>query len=148
MDVLTKEQRRRNMQTIKSRDTKDEVLLAKTLWKRGWRYLKNDKSVFGKPDIVFKRYRIAIFVDSEYFHGKDWETEKYRIKSNRDFWWPKIEGNVKRDILVSETLRNEGWTVLRFWSREVRGSLDACILKIEEELNKSHGDIYRHKEKP
>lgn len=147
MDVLTKEQRRRNMQAIKCKNTKDEVLLAKNLWKRGWRYRKNDKSVFGKPDIVFKNFRIAIFIDSEYFHGKDWETEKYRIKSNRNFWWPKIEGNIKHDILVSNTLRDEGWTVLRFWSREVRSSLSDCILKIERELKRSNDDIYRLKEK-
>lgn len=75
----------KNMQAIKSRNTKAEVLLAKALWQCGYRYRKNDKTVFGKPDLTFKRYKLAIFVDSEYFHGKDWETEKYRIGTKQDF---------------------------------------------------------------
>lgn len=114
MDVLTKEQRRKNMQAIKNKATKDEVLLAKTLWYRGHRYRKNDKTVFGKPDLTFKRHRLAIFVDSEFFHGKDWDTEKYRIQTNRDFWWAKIERNMQRDRQVNEQLAKTGWKVLRF----------------------------------
>lgn len=134
---MTKEQRRRNMQAIKSQGTKDEVLLAKSLWKRGWRYRKNDKSVFGKPDIVFKKHRVAVFVDSEYFHGKDWETEKHRIKSRREFWWPKIERNIERDREVTEKLKAEGWIVLRFWSKNVRKNIYECIEIIEQELNRN-----------
>ncbi len=134
MDVLTKEQRRRNMQAIKSRGTKDEVLLAKALWSRGYRYRKNDKTVIGKPDFTFKRLKLAIFVDSEYFHGKDWETEKHRIKTNREFWWAKIESNIRRDELVNRELKNSGWTVLRFWSKEIRTEIETCITKIEEKL--------------
>jgi len=88
----TKEQRSRNMQAIKSSGTKDEVLLAKTLWKRGYRYRKNNRTVFGKPDLTFKKRKVAIFVDSEFFHGKDWETEKFRIKTNRDL----VEKNRKK----------------------------------------------------
>jgi DNA mismatch endonuclease (patch repair protein) len=134
MDVLTKEQRRENMQAIRSKETKDEVLLTKTLWRRGLRYRKNDKTVFGRPDLTFKRYKLAIFVDSEYFHGKDWDTEKYRIKTNRDFWWTKIESNIKRDKQVNEELVREGWIILRFWSKEVRKNLVSCVEKIEENL--------------
>lgn len=120
MDVLTKEQRRRNMQAIKSKGTKDEVLLAKVLWSRGYRYRKNDKTVIGKPDFTFKRFKLAVFVDSEYFHGKDWETEKHRIKTNREFWWAKIESNIRRDELVNRELESSSWTVLRFCSKEIR----------------------------
>lgn len=134
MDVLTKEQRRKNMQAIRSKATKGEVLLAKTLWQRGHRYRKNDKSVFGKPDLTFKRHKLAIFVDSEYFHGKDWQTEKHRIQTNRNFWWAKIEGNMKRDKQVNEELVKEGWKVLRFWSKEIRKNLAYCVDKIEENL--------------
>jgi len=141
MDVLTKEQRRKNMQAIKSCGTRDEVLLAKALWSRGWRYRKNNKAVFGKPDITFKKYRVAIFVDSEYFHGKDWDTEKYRIKSRREFWWPKIESNIRRDALVNETLQKEGWTVLRFWSKDIRKNLDNCVQTIEDELRRNNGNV-------
>lgn len=132
MDVLTKDQRRKNMQAIKSKGTKDEILLAKALWKRGYRYRKNNKMVFGKPDLTFKRYKLAVFVDSEYFHGKNWDTEKYRIQTNREFWWKKIEGNIKRDKVVNQELTKAGWIVLRFWSKDIRMNLERCILKIEE----------------
>ena len=85
MDVHTPEQRSKNMRAIKAPGTKDEVRLAKALWHLGYRYRKNDKSVFGKPDLTFKKRKVAIFVDSEFFHGKDWETQKFRIKSNQEF---------------------------------------------------------------
>lgn len=124
------------MQAIKSKGSKEEVQLAKALWSRGYRYRKNDRSIYGCPDLVFRRHRLAIFVDSEYFHGKDWETERYRIKSNRNFWWNKIEGNIKRDNLVNEVLRAEGWNVIRFWSADVRKRINNCIAIIEDKINK------------
>jgi DNA mismatch endonuclease (patch repair protein) len=130
MDVLTAEQRTKNMKAIKSKNTKMEVLLAKTLWAKGIRYRKNDKSVFGRPDLTIKKHKVAIFVDSEYFHGKDWNLEKHRIKTNRDFWWKKIEENIKRDKLVNRSLVDNDWKVLRFWSQEVRKKLNLCIDKI------------------
>ncbi len=132
MDVHSKEQRSKNMRAIKSKDTKDEVRLAKALWHKGYRYRKNNKTVFGKPDLTFKKNKLAIFIDSEFFHGKDWETEKERIGTNRDFWHNKIEKNMQRDKLVNETLTNEGWSVLRFWSKEVRKDLDNCINQIDD----------------
>lgn len=122
------------MQAIKSTGTKDEVLLAKALWKLGYRYRKNNKNVFGKPDLTFKKNKLAIFVDSEYFHGKNWDTEKFRIQTNRDFWWKKIEQNIKRDKIVNEELTKNGWKVLRFWSKDIRKNLASCVMKIEENL--------------
>jgi len=136
MDVLTKEQRRRNMQAIRSRDTKMEVALARALFAMGYRYRKNDKTVFGKPDLTFKRIKLAIFVDSEFFHGKNWETNKYRIKSNRPFWWKKIESNILRDKEVNRRLRKEGWRILRFWSQDVHRNLRNCIQRVELEIKK------------
>ena len=141
MDVHSKEQRRKNMQAIKSTGTKGEILLSKALWKLGYRYRKNDKSTFGKPDLVFKRLKIAIFVDSEYFHGKNWDTEKYRIKSNREFWWKKIEGNINRDKIVNDYLQDNGWTILRFWSNEVQKNLESCVQLIEQTLKVKNGNI-------
>jgi len=135
MDVLTVEQRRKNMQAIRSRDTKAELALAKLLWSRGHRYRKNNKTVFGRPDLTFKGLKIAVFVDSEFFHGRDWETQKHRIKSNREFWWKKIEGNMKRDLLVINKLESEGWIVLRFWDKEVLKNTSNCINKIEDAVN-------------
>ncbi|MDQ1167760.1 very short patch repair endonuclease [Flavobacterium sp. SORGH_AS_0622] len=131
MDNLTPEQRRKNMQAIKSTATKDEIRLAKALWNLGYRYRKNNKKIFGKPDITFAKYKIAIFVDSEFFHGKDWEVQQLRIKSNREYWIPKIERNMKRDEEVNAFLVSENWTVLRFWSQEIRKNLDVCLAKIE-----------------
>lgn len=145
MDVLTKAQRRKNMKAIKSKDTKMEVKLAKALWARGYRYRKHNKSVFGKPDLTFKKYKIAIFVDSEFFHGKDWETEKFRIKSNREFWWKKIENNMARDKLLNSTLVDKGWIILRFWTKEIKKDLEYCISKIEETIEDAK--VQRNKEK-
>ena len=137
MDNLTPEQRRKNMQAIKSTNTKDEVRLAKALWKLGYRYRKNNKKIFGKPDLTFARYKIAIFIDSEFFHGKDWETQQLRIKSNREYWIPKIERNMKRDIVVNEQLLSKNWKVLRFWSKEIQKELESCIEKIRQEIELS-----------
>lgn len=134
MDVLTIEQRRKNMQAIRSKATKEEVLLAKALWQRGHRYRKNDKTVFGKPDLTFKRHKVAIFVDSEYFHGKNWDIEKHRIQTNRNFWWAKIETNIKRDRQVNEELIKEGWKILRFWSKEVQKNIASCVKIVEDNL--------------
>lgn len=135
MDVLTPEQRRRNMQAIKSKETKAEIALAKALWANGHRYRKNNKKFFGNPDLTFSKCKLAIFVDGEYFHGYNWDTEKHRIKTNREFWWSKIEGNMKRDELVNQTLVENEWTVLRFWTQELRKNLASCIEKIEQAIN-------------
>ena len=135
MDVLTKEQRRRNMQAIKSKNTKAEIALAKVLWAKGHRYRKHNKKIFGNPDLTFSKCKLAIFVDGEYFHGYSWETEKHRIQTNREFWWGKIEGNIRRDQLVNQTLVDNGWRVLRFWTQEIRKDLASCIDKIEKGIN-------------
>ena len=115
MDKLTKLQRRENMQAVKASGSKIEQALAKSLFALGYRYRKNDRTVFGRPDLVFKKIKLAIFVDSEFWHGRDWATRKYDIKSNREFWIPKIEKNIQRDKEVNKKLRKEGWKVLRFY---------------------------------
>ena len=101
MDVLTPEQRRKNMQHIKSKDTTIEVALRRALWKKGYRYRKNYKKLPGKPDIVLTKYKIAIFCDSEFFHGKDWKIKKSKLlnSKNSEYWISKIEKNMKRDRL-------------------------------------------------
>jgi DNA mismatch endonuclease (patch repair protein) len=134
MDVHTPSQRSKNMRAIKSTHTKDEVRLAKTLWHLGYRYRKNNKTVFGKPDLTFKKYKIAIFVDSEFFHGKDWEIQKHRIKSNQEFWYKKIERNRDRDNEVNQFLQQNDWAVIRFWSKDIKNNLNSCIEKIENEI--------------
>jgi DNA mismatch endonuclease, patch repair protein len=131
MDNLSFEQRRRNMQSIRSVGTKAELLLAKALWQNGFRYRKNDKAIFGKPDFTFKKYKIAIFIDSEYFHGKDWDIQKHRIRTNQKYWWKKIDNNIRRDRIVNEKLSTDGWTVVRFWSRDIQKELPKCLKEIE-----------------
>jgi DNA mismatch endonuclease (patch repair protein) len=134
MDNLTSIQRSKIMRAIRSTNTKDEVRLAKALWHLGYRYRKNNRKVFGKPDLTFKKLKIALFVDSEFFHGKDWETQKNRFKSNQEFWQNKIERNMQRDIEVNNYLMEQGWTVIRFWSSEIKNNLEDCIAKIQAEI--------------
>ncbi|WP_128330761.1 very short patch repair endonuclease [Apibacter sp. HY039] len=135
MDVHTPEQRSKNMRAIKAIGSKDEIRLAKALWHLGYRYRKNDKTIFGKPDLVFKKQKIAVFVDSEFFHGKDWETEKFRIKTNQEFWYKKISRNIDRDKEVNQYLTDNGWKILRFWSKEVKSNLQRCIYEIIQAIN-------------
>lgn len=127
MDDLTPEQRRKNMQAIKSRDTTIEIMLRKALWNRGVRYRKNYKQLPGKPDIAITKHKIAVFCDSDYWHGYDWKNRNQRIKSNRDYWIPKIERNMARDKEINETLKAQGWVVLRFWEWQIRKHLDECV---------------------
>ena len=119
------------MQAVKNKGSKIETLLQKELWHRGLRYRKNVKSIDGKPDIAFIGKKVAVFCDSEFFHGFDWENKQNEIKSNRDFWIPKIEKNMQRDIEVTQKLRSEGWTVLRFWGKDIKNNLQSCADKIE-----------------
>ncbi|HIS35732.1 TPA: very short patch repair endonuclease [Candidatus Scatousia excrementigallinarum] len=135
MDRLTKEQRRKNMQAVKNKDSKIELLLRNALWKKGFRYRKNYTKLEGKPDIVLTKYKIAIFCDSEFWHGYDWEVRKNDIKSNKEFWIKKIESNIKRDQNVNDTLKQQGWKVMRFWGREIQKDLLGCINKIEKEMS-------------
>ncbi len=131
MDRHTPEQRRKNMQAVKNKDSKIELMLRKELWNRGLRYQKNSSKVFGKPDIVFLGKKVAVFCDSEFWHGYDWDSRKSEIKSRQDFWIPKIERNMQRDIEVNEKLKSDGWTVLRFWGNDIKKNLTDCADEIE-----------------
>lgn len=127
-------QRRKNMQAIKNKDSKIELLLRKELWQRGLRYQKNSLKVYGKPDLVFLGKKVAVFCDSEFWHGYDWNRRKNDFKSKRDFWIPKIERNMQRDIEVTDKLTREGWIVLRFWGNDIKKNLGACADTIERIL--------------
>lgn len=130
----TAEQISYNMSMIKNKDSEIELLIRKKLWQRGIRYRKNVRKVFGNPDIVFLGLKIAIFCDSEFWHGYDWENRKKDFKSNQDFWIPKIERNIERDIEVNARLISEGWIVLRFWGKEIKKETDKCIDIIEKTI--------------
>jgi len=134
MDNHTPEQRRKNMQAVKNKDSKIEIMLRKELWSRGLRYQKNSSKVYGKPDIVFIGKKVAVFCDSEFWHGYDWKNKKNEIKSKREFWMPKIERNMQRDIEVTEKLQSENWIVLRFWGNEIKKNLTECADTIERTI--------------
>lgn len=135
-DVLTPEQRKKNMQHIRSKDTKIELKLRKALWKKGYRYRKNYKELPGCPDIVLTKYRIAIFCDGEFFHGKDWEVLKPRLEksNNSEFWIKKITRNMERDDEINKQLLFRDWTVIRFWGKDILRNTDECIRVIEETI--------------
>ncbi len=135
-DNLTPEQRKKNMQHIKSKDTKIEVKLRKALWAKGFRYRKNWSVLPGKPDIVFTKYKIAVFCDSEFFHAKDWEVLKPRLEKskNSDYWLKKLARNMERDDEVNKQLLFDGWTVIRFWGKDILKNTEECIRVIEETI--------------
>ncbi len=118
------------MSKIKGKDTKPEVRLRKLLWSIGIRYRKNVKKIIGHPDIVISRYKLIIFVDGEFWHGYNWEDKKHKIKSNRDFWIPKIERNIQRDNEINQALKKQGWKVLRFWEHEIKTEIGRCLFEI------------------
>ncbi len=136
MDTLTKEQRSKCMSHIRSKDTKIEVRLRKALWQKGYRYRKNYKELPGTPDIVLTKYRIAIFCDSEFWHGRDWDVLKPRLLKgkNPDYWIKKIGRNRERDVETDKKLLFMDWTVIRFWGEEILKNTDQCIQVVEEAI--------------
>ena len=136
VDRLTKEQRHKNMKNIRSKDTSIELKLRKELWRRGYRYRKNYTELPGKPDIVLTKYKIAIFCDSEFFHGKDWEVLKPQLEKgkNADFWIEKISKNQQHDDDINKQLQFLGWAVIRFWGKDIMKKTDECIQVIEENI--------------
>lgn len=128
----TKEQISFNMKQVKNKDSAIEITLRKELWNRGLRYQKNVTKIFGKPDLVFKGKKVAVFCDSEFWHGYNWEERKKDFKSHQEFWIPKIERNMQRDIEVTEELQKQGWKVLRFWGNEIKKNVSSCADIIEK----------------
>lgn len=127
LGFTTTKERSSLMGKIKGTQTKPEQVLRKELYKLGLRYRINVKKLPGCPDIVINKYKLVIFVDGEFWHGYNWDQKKKRIKTNRNFWIPKIERNMQRDIEYNEILRNAGFTVLRFWEHEIKNNLNECV---------------------
>lgn len=135
-DFNTTEERSKIMSSIGSKDTEPEIKLRKALWHKGYRYRKNYKELPGTPDIAITKYKLAIFVDGEFWHGYNWEEKKKKISKNRDYWIPKIEKNIERDKKFKQELEKMGWVVMRFWAEnEVNENLEKCIKKIEAKIN-------------
>ena len=136
MDVLTPEQRKKSMQHNRSKDTSIEVALRKALWRKGYRFRKNYKKLPGSPDIVLPKYKIVIFCDSEFFHGKDWEIKRAKLQkgNNPDFWINKIERNMRRDLENDQVLLYLGWTVIHFWGDDILKDTETCVKVIEDAI--------------
>ncbi len=135
MDRLSKAQRKKCMHNIRSKNTKIELILRKALWEKGYRYRKNYTALPGKPDIALTKYKIAVFCDSEFFHGKDWADSlqtQIRRGKNSEFWERKITRNMERDINVNKQLEQLGWTVIRFWGKDIKKKPEECVQVIEE----------------
>lgn len=132
-DKYTEEIRSKMMKAVKSKNTKLETLVTKELWQRGVRFRKNVKDILGKPDIAIKKYKLAIFIDSCFWHG----CEKHcrMPKSNIEFWENKINRNRDRDKNITETLSKEGWKVLRFWEHDIKNNPSLCIDEIIQFIN-------------
>jgi len=123
------------MSRIRSKDTKAEVRLRKALWARGYRYRKNVKSLPGSPDIAIKKYKVAVFIDGEFWHGYNWEEKRQTIKRNRAYWIPKIERNMERDRENTLKLQEKGWLVLRFWEQRLKKEFNVCLALITEAID-------------
>jgi len=123
---------RKRMSKIALKGGKAETLLAKALWHQGYRYRKNDRCLPGSPDIAILRHHVAVFVDGEFWHGKDWEKRKSNLKRNREYWIEKIEENMARDLRNDRLLSEAGWIPIHFWEKEVIKSLPACVAEVEE----------------
>ena len=128
MDTVSKQKRSEIMSHIKSKDSKIEISLRKKLWQAGIRYRKNPKGYFGKPDLVLKKYKIVIFIDSCFWHG----CKKHcRLPAtNKEYWKNKIERNKKRDKKVSVYYKKIGWNIIRIWEHEIKKDLQRLIYKI------------------
>lgn len=131
-DVMTPEQRSLVMSHIKGKDTSIEVLLRKALWHKGIRYRKNYKKLPGTPDIAIIKYKIAIFCDSEFFHGYNWEIKKQKLGQNREYWIKKIEQNMTRDRETDFKLIAMDWVPMHFWGKEIQTHTFQCVEAVED----------------
>ena len=128
----------KRMGNVSLKGGKAEMALAKALWSSGIRYRKNYKKLPGSPDIAITKYKIAIFVDGEFWHGEDWENRKQRLKSNREYWIEKIEENIARDKRNDDLLKDCGWIPIHFWEKEVLKELESCLNTIETAVISNH----------
>ncbi|PKM87302.1 MAG: very short patch repair endonuclease [Firmicutes bacterium HGW-Firmicutes-10] len=126
MDKISKSQRSNNMRAIRSKDTSIELMLRKELWRRGLRYRVNCKDVYGKPDILFVKAKVAIFCDGDFWHGKDYNENTFARSDNSEFWNNKIIRNMERDRIVDHELSKQGYKVLRFWESDIVKNLNDC----------------------
>ena len=131
----------KRMSNVSLKNGKSEQLLAKALWHNGIRYRKNLRGLPGSPDIAITKYKIAIFVDGEFWHGYDWENRKQKLKSNREYWIEKIEENIARDIRNDILLKEQGWIPIHFWEKQITHDLQKCVDKVVDNTQKVYAQI-------
>ena len=136
------------MSMIKGKGTSIEKMLSHRLWHDGFRFRKNSSRVYGHPDISISKYRIAVFCDGDFWHGWDWENRREDIRSNRDYWIPKIERNMEKDREVNHVLSHLGWTVIRVWEHEIRKDLDGVASMIERRILEERNGKYSERNTP
>lgn len=124
------------MKKIRSVNTEPELNLRKAISKLGYRYRLNSEKLVGKPDLVFAKQKVVVFVDGEFWHGYQWKKKKPKIKANSEYWIAKIERNMKRDKANNKELSAMGYSVLRFWEHQIKRDLKGCVAKVVEKLNK------------
>ena len=120
----------KRMSHVKTKKNSAEVMIAKSLWHRGYRYRLNYKALPGSPDIALIKYRIAIFIDGEFWHGKDFEQRKTKLKNNKDYWIEKIQENIDRDLRNDKLLRQMDWYPIHFWSNDVIKYCTHCVEEV------------------
>jgi len=130
-DIVNKKTRSKIMSSIRSRNTKVELILRKALWRRRFRYRIHYK-IKGHPDIVFPSKKVAIFIDGDFWHGYKWEHLKPKLKNK--FWISKIKKNIARDKKVNNELKRNGWKVVRIWEHELRKDTLECVRRIKKVL--------------
>lgn len=129
---------RKRMSKVHLKNGKAETILAKRLWQAGYRYRRNYKNLPGSPDIALTKYRVAVFVDGEFWHGENWEERKTKLKHNREYWIEKIEENMARDKRVDGQLQEMGWITIHFWEKQVLKHTDECLKSVLELLKKKN----------
>lgn len=147
MDTLSPQQRHNCMSNIHSTSTKPEIRLRKELWRKGFRYRKNDNRLPGTPDIVLPKYRTVVFVHGCFWHRHK-GCKKYIVpKSNTDFWVKKVERNQDRDQEVWRQLEAKGWYVIIVWECELeKKRFDSTISRVETEIIENGREHQRRKE--
>lgn len=129
---------RKRMSNVRLKNGKAETILAKRLWHEGYRYRRNYKKLPGSPDIALTTYKVAVFVDGEFWHGENWEERKAKLKHNREYWIEKIEENMARDKRVDGQLQEIGWTTVHFWEKQVLRHTDECLQVVLELIEKKN----------
>lgn len=136
----TTKKRSKIMAKIRGKNTKPELAFRKALWAAGYRYRIDYKKLIGKPDVLLKKYKTAIFIDGEFWHGYNWKERKEKIKTNREFWIPKIERNIQRDQEVNLALKQQGYKVFRFWQKQIDKNLEECLNLVLKHLRSQNID--------